>query len=87
MKLRSSIQNHAFPHKHSRTNPAISFPDVSGLKQCPYLSPYRLALRIVAQIEMTLATDWDSVDDMPIYVLYITVSGAADELLSMVSRV
>lgn len=32
MKVHSSIQHNATPHKHFRITPAVSFPDVSEMK-------------------------------------------------------
>ncbi|GFU82118.1 transposable element Tcb2 transposase [Trichonephila clavipes] len=60
LELSSPVQHNASPNKNSRTTVMMSFLDVTGIKQCPDLSPNQNALRFASVTEPTLIRKEDS---------------------------
>lgn len=54
LEINSTVHRNASSDGHARTTITASFPDVSVIKLCPYFVPYRLALRIAFNTEITL---------------------------------
>ncbi|GFV88210.1 uncharacterized protein TNCV_3243591 [Trichonephila clavipes] len=69
VELSSPVQHNASPDKNSRTTVMVSFLDVTGIKQCPDLSPNQNALRIASGTEPTTERGHDSIDSCPVFVL------------------
>ncbi|GFV33630.1 uncharacterized protein TNCV_4567451 [Trichonephila clavipes] len=75
LELSSPVQHNASPYENSRTTvsqtPLVSFLDVTGLKQCPDLSPNQNALRIDSATEPTLIRKEDTTTliSCPVFVL------------------
>ncbi|GFV04462.1 uncharacterized protein TNCV_920821 [Trichonephila clavipes] len=60
VELSSPVQHNASPDKNSRTIVMMSFLYVTGIKQCPDLSPNQKALRIASGTEPTLIRKQDT---------------------------